>query len=252
MEKKTHFFDSNIFSHILYFFNSLGPKKVECPICGWKGSKFAPYGSKHLNSRRENALCLKCLSLERHRFLGLYFRNNLPKNRQLKVLHFSPEKGLEDFFRSYDNINYLSVDIQPGVAMKTEDITKLTFEDKTFDVICCSHVLEHITNDIDAMKELKRVLKPGGFAVLQVPIFGEKTFEDFTIKDEKGREKMFGQKDHVRKYGKDFVDRLKIAGLVVSQIDYCDVLGDAAVKKYAVLPYNGKCSKTERLIYLCK
>lgn len=95
------------------------------------------------------------------------------------------------------------------------DLTRIPFRDHSFDAILCNHVLEHIPADRRAMKELRRVLKPDGWAILQVPVSGEKTFEDAAIQSPEDRERCFGQSDHVRVYGKDYAERLKAAGFEV-------------------------------------
>src|SRR3972149_11142427 len=140
--------------------------KVECPFCGWRGKKFFPAGV----NPRKNAKCPRCGSLERHRLYYLYLKNVIPKNQRLKMLHFAPERSMSMFFRSYSNLDYLSVDIKSGRAMKEENITNLSFPDNSFDIIFCSHVLEHIEDDRRAMGELHRVLKPGGFSLIAVPV----------------------------------------------------------------------------------
>ncbi|WP_081891323.1 methyltransferase domain-containing protein [Gillisia sp. Hel_I_29] len=119
------------------------------------------------------------------------------------------------------------------------DVTDLEFEDEKFDFIFCNHVLEHIPDDTKAMSELFRVLKKGGSAVLLVPIDVQllETFEDFGITDPKEREKAFGQGDHVRLYGKDYVDRLATAGFKVSAIDYWNTLSQRDRFKYGILEY---------------
>ncbi len=100
------------------------------------------------------------------------------------------------------------------------DVTKLPFPKDEFDWIICNHVLEHIEEDRAAMKELYRVLKPGGCALLQVPISRklEKTYEDNLTQSPNDREKYFGQSDHVRVYGKDYSERLIQAGFEVQEI----------------------------------
>jgi len=119
--------------------------------------------------------------------------------------------------------------------MVKEDITNISFKDNSFDIIFCSHVLEHIEEDRKAMKELYRVLKPKGFAILQVPIKNiENTFEDFSVKDPKEREKVFGQNDHVRIYGKDYKDRLIESGFNVKVDRFVDHLGEGIIKKFAL------------------
>ena len=112
-------------------------------------------------------------------------------------------------------------DVYPAKTINV-DITNIQFEENSFDVIYCSHVLEHVPNDLQAMKEFHRVLKPGGWAMLEVPLDKNriKTYEDFSITDSKEREQAFGQYDHVRVYGMDYIERLKLAGFQVNQIDY--------------------------------
>jgi len=122
-----------------------------------------------------------------------------------------------DIFIRLNNIDYLTADLNPEQVMVKMDITAIQYPDKTFDAILCNHVLEHIPDDRKAMSELHRVLKPGGWAILQVPVSKvlEQTYEDSTITSPQEREKHFGQKDHVRIYGKDYSQRLKEAGFEV-------------------------------------
>lgn len=227
---------------------------VECPCCAWKGKKFLPNGV----DVRMNARCPKCDSLERHRLYYLYLKKNIPTDRQLKVLHFAPERILTKLFKSYRNISYLSADIDPQKAMCREDITDISFPENSFDIIFCSHVLEHIEDDQKAMRELARVLKPDGFAVLLVPIKDifngrriETTYEDFTIKDPHEREKAFGQKDHVRVYGRDFKDRLETAGFSVSIDKFVNNLPAEVVSRHSLVPQHPSASETDGWIYVC-
>jgi predicted SAM-dependent methyltransferase len=210
---------------------------VNCPLCNWKGDEFLPFGVKP-SKPRKNAMCPKCGSLERHRLYYLYLnlRKIIDPNKKLNVLHFAPENIITFAFRSFENINYLSADINPGSAMVKEDITNISFDDNSFDIVFCSHVLEHIEDDIKAMKEIHRILKPDGFAILQVPIADmDKTFEDFTITDPNEREKVFGQNDHVRIYGRDYKDRLIKSGFNVKIDKFIDDLGEHNVKRFALL-----------------
>ncbi len=231
-----------------------GKKNVECPFCRWRGIEFLPFGVKG----RKNALCPKCGSLERHRLYYLYLKKTIPKDKNSKVLHFAPEKIITNLFKEYKNIEYVSADIEPGRAMVKEDITKISFPDNSFDIIFCSHVLEHIEDDIKAMKELYRVLKPEGFAILQVPIKDqfngkiiEKTYEDKTITDPKERQKYFGQEDHLRIYGRDYKNRLASAGFKVKIDKFAFLLGETAINKYALLPKVKESSETDGWIYFC-
>ena len=179
---------------------------VECTICN---SKFKEFGTFGLVPRK-NARCHKCGSLERHRLLWKYFieKTDLFKaNKKIRLLHFAPEKVFYDFFSTNQNIEYYPCDLSPeiyayegNVKIKKVDITGIPFEENYFDVIICSHVLEHIPDDTLAMSGLYRVLKKEGWAILQVPIDynRETTYEDFSITTPEGREKAFGQNDHVR------------------------------------------------------
>lgn len=169
---------------------------------------------------------------------------NFQNDKKIKVLHFAPEKCIRDIFSMFKNVEYLSCDIQPNRAMCVEDITDISFKDNTFDIIFCSHVLEHIEDDKKAMSELLRVLKPKGLAILQVP-FGklhpfdktelQTTFEDFSIKDPKEREVVFGQYDHVRLYEKkDFIKRLEKVGFEVTEEDLAKNFTNEIVFKYGL------------------
>ena len=105
--------------------------------------------------------------------------------------------------------------------MEKMDITQIDYPDNTFDCILCNHVLEHVPNDLKAMQEIERVLKPGGWAILQVPIAFDldDTLEDPSITEEEDRYRVFGQRDHVRLYGSDYKHRLEQAGLKVKLVE---------------------------------
>ncbi|SUW09327.1 type 11 methyltransferase [Brachyspira pilosicoli] len=217
-----------------------------CPICGYSGKEFLPFGVV----KRKNAQCPNCKSLERHRLYYLYLLRKINADKKLKVCHFAPEKSIKDTFDLFKNIDYISCDIVPNRAMCVQDITSTTFEDNYFDIVFCSHVLEHIPDDIKAMKELRRILKPDGFAILQVPYFynwkGEElktTYEDFSITSPEEREKAFGQNDHVRVYTKeDYVNRLNKSGFNVYEDNFYYTLSDKAIKKYSLI---------EEVIFYC-
>jgi ubiquinone/menaquinone biosynthesis C-methylase UbiE len=135
---------------------------------------------------------------------------------KLDVLHFAPEPCFISRFEKQHGDKYITADIESPLAKVKMDIHQIPFSENHFDVVLCNHVLEHVKDDILAMKEIHRVLKPGGWAILQVPFFNpvpEKTFHDDSITDKREREKVFGQDDHVRKYGKDYVGRIAQSGL---------------------------------------
>lgn len=204
------------------------------PIDGKSFRKFLPYGYEN---QRENVLSPSTLSLERHRLLWLYLKNETdfftaPK----KMLHFAPEQAFYQQFRQQKNLDYTTTDLSSPLADVKADICNLPFYDNEFDVIFCNHVLEHIPDDTKAMQELFRVLKPGGWAVLQIPqdLSRETTFEDDSITDRKERAKIFGQYDHVRIYGRDYFDKLRNIGFEVQAIDYTKTLSDSDIKHYCL------------------
>jgi len=207
----------------------------ECPVCNWEGEKFLPY--EHGPIKRDNAICPACNSKERHRLLGLYLRRILQQDGIFKkILHIAPEEGLANLLKSYDNISYISADLNPERGMVQEDITHLSFPDNNFDIILCVDVLEHISDDFKAMKELYRVLNFGKIAILQVPIMdSDTTFEDPTITSPIERENFFFQKDHVRVYGRDYRDRLRRAGFDVMVDRFIDFLEETIIKKYGLI-----------------
>ncbi len=204
------------------------------PIDGKSFKTFLPYG---YGTQRSNVLSPSTLSLERHRLLWLYLQNetNFFKN-SLKVLHFAPEQAFYNRFKKQQNLDYTTTDLESPLADVKADICNLPFNDNAYDVILCNHVLEHIPNDIKAMRELYRVLKPGGMAILQIPqdLSREKTFEDNSITDKKERAKIFGQYDHVRVYGRDYFDKLRNTGFKVDEVHYTEKLSPQDVKKYCL------------------
>ncbi|CAL65394.1 class I SAM-dependent methyltransferase [Christiangramia forsetii] len=202
------------------------------PIDGSGFRKFLPYGYEN---QRENVLSPSTLSLERHRLLWLYLKNETDFfKKRLKVLHFAPEQAFYKRFRRLSNLDYTTTDLNSPLADVKADICDLPFENKSFDFILCNHVLEHIPNDKKAMEELYRILKPGGTAILQIPqeMDRAQTFQDDSIIDPKERAKIFGQYDHVRVYGRDYFDKLRAVGFKVEEADYTSKLSEAEIDKY--------------------
>lgn len=199
-------------------------KKFECPVCGGSYRKFLPYGYVHV---REDAMCPGCLSLERHRIMWLFLEEKTNFFRDsLKVLHVAPEQCFVNKFRKLPNLDYKTADLESPLADYLCDVQEMPFEDSTYDVVICNHVLEHVPDDKKAMAEILRVLKPGGFSILQVPadLSRADTFEDNSITDPKERAKIFGQYDHVRVYGMDYPDKLRAAGFKIADEKYMDEL----------------------------
>lgn len=220
--------------------------KVECPVCNSKYRKFLPYGRS--TSSRENALCPSCLSLERHRLMALYMKRKTNfYTANLKVLHVAPEYCFIDRFEQMKNLDYITADIESPLAKVKMDIHQIPFPENTFDVAICNHVMEHVDDYILAMSELHRVLKPGGWALIQSPqdMKYEVTYEDPTITDPKEREIHFLQNDHLRLFGRNYGRELEKGGFKVTEDRFVmDELSKAEVLRYS-LP-------GEEIVYFCQ
>ncbi len=204
------------------------------PIDGKSFRSFLDYGYV---TQRKNVLSPSTLSLERHRLLWLYLKHETNFfSDKLKVLHFAPEQCFLKRFRALKNLDYTTTDLNSPIADVKADICNLPFHDNNYDVILCNHVLEHIPDDVKAMQELYRVMKPGGWGIFQIPqdLNRETTFEDNTITDKKERTKIFGQYDHVRVYGRDYFDKLKSIGFEVEAVDYTSSLSEEEIKQYSL------------------
>jgi SAM-dependent methyltransferase len=221
---------SYLVSPILEF--ALRGNKFTDPIDGKSFKTFLPYG---YGKQRPNVLSPSTLSLERHRLLWLYLKNETNFfSENLKALHFAPEQCFLKRFRKLKNLDYTTTDLLSPIADVKADICDLPFEDNSYDVMLCNHVLEHIPDDTKAMQELYRVMKPGGYGIFQIPqdLNRKSTFEDNSITDKAERAKLFGQYDHVRVYGHDYFDKLRSIGFKVEEVDYTTQLKDAEVDKY--------------------
>jgi SAM-dependent methyltransferase len=220
---------------------------VYCPLCEKSFVAFLPYGFR----KRAHAQCPNCHSLERHRLIWLFMREKHILKEPLHMLHVSPEAVFFKKFSRNPHIQYVPVDkFDPGYQYPkgtvNADITKLPYADNTFDFILCVHVLEHVPDDALAMRELWRVLKPGGSAIIQVPLDSELavTQEDLSITDPAIRQRLYGQPDHVRQYGRDYEERLKKAGFQVEV--------DAFDKKFSAEDAFRLGLPREEDIYFCK
>jgi len=212
--------------------------KVECPVCEKKFSKFLSYGSDI--AHRENVLCPHDLTLERHRLMWLYLKDQSDffTKKNTEVLHIAPEQCFYKKFRAQENIQYLTGDLVSPLADIHFDLHNIPLEDNRFDVVFCNHVLEHVEDALQCMKELYRVMKPGGFGIMQVPqdFTREDTFEDPSITSEEDREKHFWQKDHVRLFGKDYPEWLRKAGFTVTPFIKEDNYDNETLKRYRLDP----------------
>jgi hypothetical protein len=209
-----------------------GEEAAECNICGHSGAAFLDFGVKRpLPDRR----CPRCGSLERHRAVWLLLRDRAGLlERPLRMLHIAPEPFFAGRLRREPSVDYLSGDISSPDAMVRLDITAIDQPDASFDLVYAGHVLEHIPDDVRAMAEVHRVLRPGGLALLPVPMWGATTREDPAVTEPAERERRFGQADHVRMYGHDGVleERLRSVGFAVEVVDVTRSFPEADVRRH--------------------
>ncbi|MBU1633910.1 class I SAM-dependent methyltransferase [bacterium] len=187
-----------------------------CPIC----NSNIRYFKRDPVSNRPDAYCPVCGAYERHRFAWyfLYNSTDLFNKSPKKILHIAPNPIIREKLSNQKQLLYIYGDLSTIDALVTFDLVNLPFSDNRFDIIICSHILEHIPNDHKAINEIFRVLKRNGFALIAIPITAEKTYEDPTVTTSEDRLKKYGQVDHVRRYGFDFIDRLKKSGFMVKTI----------------------------------
>lgn len=211
---------------------------VHCPVCDQRAIAFLPSGSPP----RPHVLCVFCGSRERARMAWLFLKERKVLRAGLRVLHVAPERCLREKLTVLPGVKYTAGDkFTPGYDYPAGtidlDITAMPFADDSFDLILCSHVLEHVPDDRTAMKELHRVLAPGGMALLMVPVDMARavTDEDPTVTDPKERIARFGQFDHVRQYGRDYADRLRSVGFTVVEDALAERLSPEQVFRYGLL-----------------
>lgn len=207
--------------------------KYYCPFCGYKSSKLGRFGfdfpviqeMQIVGSGLRRSRCYQCNSSDRERLIYAYLEKEtqfFKSNHNANILHVSPETHLSKYIKGQPKGEYIRGDLFTAGYSYPKDvlnmnITQIPYPDSYFDLIICNHVLEHIPDDGTAIKELYRVLKIGGKAILQVPIslVLNSTYENELIIDPKEREKEFGQSDHVRIYGQDYPKRLNEGGFFV-------------------------------------
>lgn len=214
---------------------------VFCPLCEYRFDRFRD------DWNRRGALCWRCGSHERHRALWLYLEQHAGLlDGAASLLHFAPEWCLEQRLRSRPGLRYVTGDLTPGAADLELDITKLAVPDHAFDAIICSHVLEHVEDDRAAIGELFRVLTPGGWAIVMVPLdLGRSvTHEDPAIRTPEDRRREYLQHDHVRLYALDIADRLAAAGFTVTSERLTEELSASEVELYRLLEVD--------VVFLCR
>lgn len=193
--------------------------EVYCSCCENEFSGFIPH--RGVASRR----CPRCGSLERHRLLiDFLFKRTDMLEAPLSVLHVAPEYGLQRRLLRLRNISYRSADLDSPLAMDSVDLLNMPYPDGSFDVVLCSHVLEHVADDKLALREIRRVLVSGGRAIIMSPIDRDlpETFADPAVRAPDERHRVFGQSDHLRRYGRDFGARVAAEGFAVDVATHID------------------------------
>ncbi len=205
----------------------LAGNKVHCPCCGRSFRAF-------IHSKGwSQSLCPNCFSLSRHRSMWLYVATRTDAFTRGDILHFAAEQCLKGRLRARADSLYITADLRNPADVRA-DITRLPFKPASFDAIICSHILEHVLDDWAAVNEFFRVLKPGGWAMVLVPIDPEmdRTDEDPSVTDPQERENRFGQHDHVRSYGVDFPARLAAGGFAVQALRSTDLVDAPTAAQY--------------------
>ena len=211
-------------------------RRRRCPVCGGSFRRFLPYGYV---GQRSEALCPRCLALERHRMIWLWLERNTDLLTTLPtLLHIAPEPSLRRHFRrAYGSTKrYITADLESPLADMHFDVQQIPLESNSVDVIICNHLLEHVEDDRLAMRELHRILRPGGWGIMLVPEDRSRatTFEDDTITDAEERTRIFGQYDHRRIYGRDYDERLRDVGFRVERIAFESSLRADERERYRV------------------
>jgi SAM-dependent methyltransferase len=223
-------FDRRFPWHLLY-----RGDRLECPCCGGHFRGF------RARDGRPDARCPGCNSFERHRVLWMWMRDRAGVfEQQLDVLHIAPEAVFESRMRALPNLRYTGGDLFPTGEQVRVDLTAVPFDAGSFDLVICNHVLDEIPDDRLALREIHRVLRPGGRLVTQTAVHldRESSFEDPSLSAEE-RRRVFGTVDDVRVYGRDFADRLAEPGFDVTRIDYVAELDPATVERHALREQGG-------------
>jgi SAM-dependent methyltransferase len=205
-------------------FRDMFSKNRSCNVCGWQGDEFYPnVGPGYFEKA---TTCPRCFCQDRHRSLvRLLADKTTVFNNETTVLEVAPMRSFQKYCLLRKNEqNYLSFDYE-RYAMEPGDITQMKYENSSYDYFICMHVLEHIEAEKKALKEVERVLKPGGTLVIQVPV--DYDLED-TVEYDKPNPRETG---HVRRYGSDFAMRLEQSGFEVEAVQVSDYLDDAIIQE---------------------
>lgn len=230
------------------------PKKNKyCCICKTAVDRFHTYrgGSKDwpplmtmlemIGSDVDNFSCPSCGAHDRERHLFLYLDQLgiLTTLKGAAILHFAPEKRLMRIIDGLSPAQYVKGDLYPAdPTIEKIDMLNISYESESFDFIFANHVLEHVADDLKALSELHRTLKPGGMAILQTPYCAklQTTFQDAGIDSDEARLYVYGQEDHVRLYGNDIFRRFEAVGFKADIRKHANTLPDIESARYGVNP----------------
>ena len=210
-----------------------------CPVCGSKQASFLPlpefyrenarlHGYAHFEKGEMLSLdaytCTNCGASDRERIYALWIDQQIEKklfSNVTRAIHFAPEAALSKKLKGLGFFEYKTADLLMGDVDYKVDMMDLPFDDESFDLFICSHVLEHVDSDDQVIKELYRITKPDGCGILMAPIIMglDKTVEDPSVKDEAGRWRHYGQNDHVRLYAHDdYVNKIRCHDFRVEEL----------------------------------
>lgn len=214
----------------LFFLGS----KYTCPCCGWHVRAFVDAGA--VFRERSLGYCPRCNSKARHRRIWLFLQEKTSLfSKRTRLFEVAPKYSFSRRFSAMSNLFYFGADLvwRPHISVRL-DLTDLPVTSESFDAVICVHVLEEIPDDRKAMRELYRVLKPGGWALVSVPIrMDQPTYEDSSITESLERQRAFGETAHVRIYGHDLVDRLEECGFLVD-VDLAENVPMKTREKYGL------------------
>lgn len=223
-----------------------GFNRYYCPICNRYVPFFLKSGVKSKifsqldivgGGYRRKVKCPICKANDRIRWLDYVIENktDIYQNADNVILHIAPERCIEKKIRNVSNY-YISGDIQEGKADETVDLTNMLFEEAKFDYVIANHVLEHISDERKAIEEIKRVLKPSGKFLFSMPLCeSQDTYESSEKLTEADRLKLYGQKDHVRLYGRNTKNHMEGYGLHVDEYIVQDLLSEKEIQRLRLL-----------------
>jgi SAM-dependent methyltransferase len=222
--------------------------RVECPCCGGRFRGFRPRWN------RPDVRCPRCNAYERHRALWLYLRERTNIfTDPVDVLHIAPEEVLEGRLRALPRVRYVGGDLRPIGAQVRIDLMAIPFEDGSFDFVICNHVLDEVPDDLGAIAEMHRVLRPGGRLITQNPVdrSRERTVELAALSTEERATLVGGgAPEDVRRHGRDIAERLAEPGFDVERIDYAQEVGPARAERHGLVEHGGRVNGSDIYVAL--